>query len=343
MKIVVIGDWHSSIHEEALKRGFEELSHQVIAFKWCNYFEKKSFFDKVQNKFLLGPKIQKIQMDILKVVKSEAPDFVFIYRGTHVTPATVQALQQQTTVVVYNNDDPFSSKQPRYYWRHFVNSLKFSDIALAYRHHNQEDFKKSGATRVGLLRSWFIVGKDKPMPSDQIEFQNDVVFIGHYENDEREKLLEYLLENNIKLRIYGPDWNNQIEKCGPLLRMQLPTKALRGVDYNKMISTSKISLCLLSKLNRDTYTRRCFEIPAMKGLLLAEYTEDLAQMFDENREIVLFKNKEDLLQKIRYYLENENERLKVVEGGYKAVFEKKHDNISRAQEVVDHVVGFKKI
>lgn len=344
MKIVLVGDWHSNIHEEALKAGFLRLGHTVFELKWFKYFNRQKFFDKFQNKFLVGPLIRKIQSDLLKLVEDTRPDFVFIYRGTHIKASTIKKIQKLTTVVSYNNDDPFSLKQPRYYWRHFIASLSYSDIALAYRHHNLDDFRNAGAKEVALLRSWFIPEKDYPILCSETEastFKHDVVFVGHFENDGREKLFEYLLENGVQLRIYGPDWNQKASLCGPLVKKLLPTKPLKNEDYNKMITSSKISLCLLSKLNRDTYTRRCFEIPAMKGVLLSEYTDDLAGLYIENQEILLFRSKEELLNKIRQYLNDEPTRLKIAENGYKAVYNNKHDNVSRAQEVIGHVKRLK--
>ena len=202
------------------------------------------------------------------------------------------------------------------------------------------DFFQNGAIKVGLLRSWFIPEKDFPLAKETIEVQfiHDVVFIGHFENDGRDKIFEYLLDNGINLKIYGPEWNKHVNQFGKLKSL-LPTQALNGLDYNKVISGSKITICILSKLNRDTYTRRCFEIPAIKGFMLAEYTEDLANLFKEDEQVVFFRNKEELLQKIKYYLENETERLVIANNGFEAVIKGKHDNTSRAQEVIEHVRG----
>lgn len=346
MKIMIIGDWHSKIHEEALKNGFVKLGHQVVEFQWYSYFKSNSklnlFLLKLQNKFLLGPIVNLIQKDIINLVMFEKPEAVFIYRGTHVFADTLAKLKKNlnTKIIVYNNDDPFSKKQPYYYWRHFIKSLKYCDLALAYRHHNMNDFMQNGAIKVGLLRSWFIPEKDFPIAKDLIEeqFIHDVVFIGHFENDGRDKIFEYLLDNGIKLKIYGPEWNKHIDQFTKLKSI-LPTHALSGLEYNKVISGSKIIICILSKLNRDTYTRRCFEIPAIKGFMLAEYTKDLADLFLEDNQVVFFRTKEELLHKIQFFLKNEPERQAISQNGYEAVFKGKHDNTSRAQEVIEHIQG----
>ena len=63
-------------------------------------------------------------------------------------------------------------------------------------------------------------------------------------------------------------------------------QAVRGVEYAKALSGAKMCLAFLSKLNRDTYTRRCFEIPACGRVLLCERTADMQGLLREGDEAV---------------------------------------------------------
>ncbi len=73
----------------------------------------------------------------------------------------------------------------------------------------------------------------------------------------------------------------------------MPIKPVTGIEYNYAICGSKITLCFLSKINSDTYTRRNFEVPAMGKLMLSEYSQDLEIIFKENEEMVFFRNRDD--------------------------------------------------
>lgn len=60
---------------------------------------------------------------------------------------------------------------------------------------------------------------------------------------------------------------------------------------------------------------RNFEIPMSGGLQFTTYTEELAEYFEDGKEIILCKSKEEYIEKARYYLQPERaeERLKMKE------------------------------
>ena len=44
MKILVVGEGHSSIHEVAVNQAFRKLGYQSKLFTWHNYFRSKNLF-----------------------------------------------------------------------------------------------------------------------------------------------------------------------------------------------------------------------------------------------------------------------------------------------------------
>lgn len=104
--------------------------------------------------------------------------------------------------------------------------------------------------------------------------------------------------------------------------------------YNELLNRTKIAIVFLSKINHDTYTRRCFEIPAAQTFMLAPYTEELANMFEEDREIVFYRSKQEFLEKIFYYLEHEEERERIAQLGYERLIKSGHEAVDRVKEVM---------
>jgi spore maturation protein CgeB len=212
---------------------------------------------------------------------------------------------------------------------------------FAYRHHNLDDFRKIGAKRVELLRSWYIREINHPislLTIDKVRYECDLVFIGHYEDDGRLEYLEEIVKNGYKLRLFGPgyEWNSQLSKS-LVLKHLVPVHLVWNEDYTKALCGASIALCFFSKLNRDTYTRRCFEIPATGTLLLSEYSDDLASLYRAGEEADFFKNKEEMIQKIKIYLGNDELRRRVAENGNKRAIIDGHDIVSRMAKVLDYV------
>ncbi|MFM7683607.1 MAG: glycosyltransferase, partial [Bacteroidota bacterium] len=75
--------------------------------------------------------------------------------------------------------------------------------------------------------------------------------------------------------------------------------------------------------NRDEQDSRTFEIPACGTPMIAEYSSVHASLFNEN-EVLYFNPNEELLNKVRYFMENpaiaaqfaERAAKRCVESGY---------------------------
>lgn len=351
MNILLVGDWHSKVHEEPACQAFSSLGHQVFRFAWHTYFSGQdrarlsALWRRFQNKFLLGPQVRRLNAHLVAEAARLRPDLVFIYRGTHILPATIRLLHKRlpgVVIVGYNNDDPFSPAQPRWLWRHFLGCLPEYDAALAYRHHNLEEFSRRGARRVYLLRSWFVPEFNHPVrltPEEEARFSTEVVFVGHFENDGRLQLLEEVVKQGIQLRLFGPfGWDNAIRQS-PWLDRLGPVRPVWGEDYNKALCGARVALCFFSRLNRDTYTRRCFEIPATGTLMLSEYSEDLATMFAEGQDADYFRSAAELLAKLQLYLGDDARRAKVAAAGMRRVHADGHDVRSRMRNLLHWLIS----
>jgi spore maturation protein CgeB len=84
---------------------------------------------------------------------------------------------------------------------------------------------------------------------------------------------------------------------------------------------------------------RTFEIPACGGFLLTGMADNIEDYYIDGKEIVIFKNLDDLTEKCRYYLNHEEERLAIAEAGYKRTllehtYEKRFADIFKAMELM---------
>ncbi len=61
---------------------------------------------------------------------------------------------------------------------------------------------------------------------------------------------------------------------------------------------------------------RALDIMGAGGFLLSNYQTELAEQFEDGKELVLYGSAEELLDKIRYYLSHEKERQEIAHCGY---------------------------
>ncbi len=100
--------------------------------------------------------------------------------------------------------------------------------------------------------------------------------------------------------------------------------ALSDDEMIKMYSRSKISIGFSQAGDiSQTGTRimqvrlRDFEGPMCGAFYMVEYMEEIEDFYDIGKEIVCYSNKEDLAEKIKFYIKNEDEREKIRKAGYK--------------------------
>jgi spore maturation protein CgeB len=93
----------------------------------------------------------------------------------------------------------------------------------------------------------------------------------------------------------------------------------------QLYSKSKICLGFLEVYDKHDPSKpvkrhlhlREFEAPMSGAFYCTGYTDELAEFFEPDREVIAYRNQEELLDKIRYYLAHPEEVEKVREAGYR--------------------------
>jgi spore maturation protein CgeB len=66
--------------------------------------------------------------------------------------------------------------------------------------------------------------------------------------------------------------------------------------------------------------------------MLAERTDDLLQLFKEDEEAVYFSSADELVQKVKWLLENPEMRRRIADAGLRRVWADHHDVTNRAHQ-----------
>lgn len=103
-----------------------------------------------------------------------------------------------------------------------------------------------------------------------------------------------------------------------------------GKEHAKMVGRSLINLNFCTG---ECASDRVYKIMAAKGFLLTDDWYGRDKMFEDGEDLVIFKDKEDLLFKIKYYLDNEELLNKIANCGYNTV--QKYSRDKWAEEIIN--------
>ena len=118
---------------------------------------------------------------------------------------------------------------------------------------------------------------------------------------DRKEYINFIKDNGIKVDCFGAGWRNK------------PVSEKKMLEIFK---TSKMSLNFSkSRGNEKQIKARVFEIIGAGGFCLSEDAPNISKFFKPNRQISLFKNKDELLKKINFYLKNPIIRNQIAQKG----------------------------
>ena len=305
MKILYCGSFSETCFASAaINRVLVALKHEVINIDPIPYFHtNENFLTKLQLHFLMGPCINTYNKDVLLLAHKITPDLVFTDQAFLLFPDTISKLKSVCKYVVNYTTEYLAFHEQMY--KHFFKAVKFYDFHIITNSLNVPILEKKGVKKIIRTEFCYDPGVHCPLSlteNDLEKYKSEVAFIGHWEPS-TEKIISYLLQNNVPVRVWGPFWVRA--KSLPNKKTVFP---LYEIDYVKAISASKICLCILSKQNHNQSTIRTFEIPAIGSFMLAERTGEHKSYFEEGKEAEYFSTLDELIEKIKYYLKNEEER-----------------------------------
>ncbi|WDF68990.1 glycosyltransferase [Sphingobacterium oryzagri] len=284
--------------------------------------EKTSFFYKIANYlFQKGIPIRlpddcNANQEIRNIIDQsgkEAFDVLWIDKGITINPDTlahVRRLSPKTKIVSYSPDNMALKHNQS---QNYLKCVPLYDVHFTTKSYILEDLKKLGAVRVEFTTKHYeqTFHYERDLAKEEMDrLGGDVGFIGAWEKERCESIL-YLVNNGIKVKVYGDGkWNDYKN----IENLEIKP-GVYSEDYSKALQSFKISLCFLRKMNHDLQTSRTMEIPACGGFMLAERTIEHLELFEEGEEAEYFSSNEELLEKCRYYLINDDKRRSIAKGG----------------------------
>jgi spore maturation protein CgeB len=233
---------------------------------------------------------------IMEITAEENPDYVLWPSMTfEIMESTLASLRETSNVVAFFFDDLARFDCYSKYYIPYIDYIVTCDSRQSVEKYNE----------VGINAQFMINGPSRSFFEnlDVDEYRTDIVFIGNKIAD-REIFIHELQRLGFDVAFYGDGWPNG----------QIPSPKMI-----ELINTSKINLNFTKTYDLSgsfQFKGRIFEVCMCGSFLLTEYIPGIEDYFKIGEEIECFKTKEEMVEKVKYYLEHEKEREKIAAAGY---------------------------
>ena len=289
----------------------EQIADVVISFDFMEAFRARG--RECMNK------------ELLDVVRREQPDMTLIVPFTdQFIPDIIDEINEFTVTVGYFFDDTWRIEYSRFWAGHFT-FVTTSDI------NGVQKFRDAGYNNV--IYSPFGCHPQAFTKQDLPKIY-DVSFVGMY-HPYRAWLVQWLKRAGIDVHAWGSGWragrldHEDMVKVFNQSRINLNLSNCVSWDIRYLItpfrpikSTLRAWRQVVHAITRhdmktwEMVKGRYYEINACGGFQLSHYAEGLERMYSIGEEIVLYASPEDMIEKIHYYLEHEDEREAIAKRGY---------------------------
>jgi spore maturation protein CgeB len=277
---------------------------------------------------------EEINKDLLEVAYKEKPDLIFFCAGGGIIKKkTAKELTDKSGAVtmIWMSDDHWAFEKASKYWAPLFNWVTTTDSKAPAK------YKKIGCNNV-IKTQWACnpeVYKRLGLPKIY-----DVVFVGH-PHSHRKKVFKALENAGVKIEVWGSGSSrgrisqdemikvfNQAKICLNFTRSSgILWKELASLFFHRRMYDRKIMInspirfidslkAFSSTMKTNQIKARNFEISACGSICFTDYADDLGNYYEIGKETVCFDNNQDLINKIKYYLKNEDEREAIAKAGY---------------------------
>ncbi|HYM59860.1 MAG TPA: glycosyltransferase [Thermoanaerobaculia bacterium] len=280
----------------------ERLGHRV------------DFFDSWDTRPFVS--LEELNVALRRTADEVRPDIVlFVPYLYEVWLETLDSIRAGgAAVMCWTTDDSWKYKQSSRYFARHVDA-----IATTYSHVLPQ-YRRDGMTHV-MLTQWAApsASLSEPLPANECNYS--LSFVGTATSDRRRRV-SALRARGFAVECFGHGW---------------PAGAVAAEAIPEIIRSSIISLNFATSYGENQIKARTFEVPGAGGFLLTDPARDLERFYVPGKEIEIFRNSDELVEKIVYYLGHPEERDRIARAGH-ARTKLEHTYERRLEKLVEFAV-----
>lgn len=281
-----------------------------------------------------------MNQELLDYIREHRPNLTIIVPfGDEFIPDIIDQLQDFTTTLCYFFDDIWRTKFAQFWIPHFHYFTTTQTSML--RRYSEMGYRNALYSPCGYNSQLY---QRKPG-----EKEYDVSFIGGW-HPYRSWLIKQLRKAGIKVAVWGKTWPSgrishegmievfQRTKIGLNLTDSATTFDLRRQMNYFLSSRWALRDALFSPKRKESMKARHFELAGCGTFQLSYYVEDLEHCFEIGKEIAIYTDVDDLIEKARYYLKHDEEREAIACAGYRRALAE-HTMERRFLDIAGHICG----
>lgn len=299
--------------------------------------EWQTFAGRAVRKLFRGTMVSELTRRCIAMIDVLQPDALFVFKGNYVSCDVLDEARRRSILTVnYYPDVSFLAHGPQ-----LPKALQRYDHVFNAKTFGIRDMTSHGVRSVSFLAPGFdpeVHFPRKLSDSDIRRFGCDVSFIGTW-SPKKEKVLAQLrlAIPQLRLKVWGNQWDTA---KGGALGTAIMGTGITGDDYAIAICGSSICLGILSEArlgssSGDLITARTFQIPACGTFMLHERTTEVEEYFAEGREAEFYAGADELIQKVKQYLDAPVSRAAVARGGLRRSIESGYSIDHRMRVVLE--------
>jgi len=266
---------------------------------------------------------EKMNVMLKEIVFDERPDLVFcVLFKDEIDKSVMKEITEKSNAVTLNwfCDDHWRFANFSKYWAPCFTWVTTTDAK------SLEKYRKNGFKNV-ILTQWAC--NHFTYKKYDLAKRYDVSFVGQ-PHGSRKKVIKKLLQKGIKVETWGYGWERGRIELAKMIQIFNTSK------INLNLSNSYTNIFRFWEKRREQIKGRNFEIQGCGGFQLSSYVDDIESYFKLDQEIVCFRDENELVEKILFYLEHDKERIAIAKAGYRRVL-KEHTYELRFKKIFNHV------
>ncbi len=319
--VLCVGATFPGANSLSLFQGFKSLGFQVMTVKTDIPFYQYSLLERAYMRLVGKPypyKYEQFNAEIMRLLKTKTPEILFVVKGLWVSAETIAYAKKLGVKTIHFHPDFLFDD--RYHTSKVLNNaITAYDVVVTPKVTEVSKYQELGCAQVLQIQYAFDPAIHRPVPiseADKMRYGANLTFVGRME-EQRAFWLNEIAKQNADLKVWGTNWQKLPSNME--LRNYCTFQGVYTEDMAKVFGASDVALGFLTHLSNEQHTARTFEIPACRGFLLTERTEEQKALFIEGEEADFFSTTEELLEKVAFYRAKPELRESIRQKGYEKV------------------------